>query len=169
MNRHTPLVLMTLLVSGALAQNNAAANAPISLNLVMSLVKTVTVDGKATEQFLPNPQSVQPGDVLSQVVTVQNTSNKVVKGQDVRLPVPKNTVYLAPETGMNIARAEYSIDGGKTFASAPLKKTVTVTENGKSVQKEVEVKPSEYTSVRWIVGELSPGQSLKLGYRIKVK
>ena len=44
-----------------------------------------------------------------------------------------------------------------------------MTENGKSVQKEVEVKPSEYTAVRWIVSEVSPGATLKLGYRIQVK
>ena len=62
----------------------------------------------------------------------------------------------------------YSVDG-KTFGPAPLKKTVTVTENGRSVLKEVEVKPSEYTTVRWTVPELGVDQTLKLGYRIQVK
>ena len=135
----------------------------------MLLVKTVQVDGKATEQLLPNSGSVNPGDVISQVVSIQNTSPKSMRDVPVQLPVPKNTMYLAPEKGLDSARTLYSIDGGKTFAAAPLKKTITVTENGKSVQKEVEVEPREYNAVRWIVAELAPGKTLKLGYRIQVQ
>lgn len=170
MKRHTPTLLMTMLLGGALAQTVSSQTAsPLSLNLVMSVVKSVTVDGKATEQFLPSPKTVLPGDVISQVVTVRNTSSKVMKNLPVKLPVPKNTAYLAPEKDLNVARTEYSIDGGKTFAAAPLKKTITVTENGKTVQKEVEVKPNEYNAVRWIISEINPGQSMKFGYRVLVK
>lgn len=165
MNRYTPAIIVTLLLGGALAQ----ANAPLTLDLVMNLVKTVNVNGKSAEQLVPSPKTVVPGDVLSQVVTVRNVSAKSISSLPVKLPVPKSTVYLAPEAGMNVARTEYSIDGGKTFATAPLKKTITVTENGKSVQKEVEVSPSEYTTVRWTVSEIAAGQSLKLGYRVQVK
>ena len=159
------IVLFTLLLGSALAQSAS----PISLNLVMSLVKNVTVAGKVTEQVVPSPKSVFPGDVISQTVTVRNNTGKAIQNVPVKLPVPKSTMYLTPEKGMNVSGAEYSIDGGQTFAPAPLKKTVTVVENGKNVRREVEVKPSEYTAVRWIVGELAAGQSLKLGYRVQVK
>lgn len=165
MKRSTPLIL-ALVVGGTLAQTQAAT--PLTLNLVMSLVKNVTVNGKVTEQLTPAPKSVLPGDVLSQVVTVTNTGKIVQRGSVVRLPVPASTVYLAPEKGMAAARTEYSIDGGKTFSANP-KRKVTVTENGKSVTREVPAKPNEYQSVRWTVPELAPGQSLKLGYRIQVK
>lgn len=159
------IVLFTLLLGSALAQSAS----PISLNLVMSLVKNVTVAGKVTEQVVASPKSVFPGDVISQTVTVRNNTGKAIQNVPVKLPVPKSTMYLTPEKGMNVSGAEYSIDGGQTFAPAPLKKTVTVVENGKNVRREVEVKPSEYTAVRWIVGELAAGQSLKLGYRVQVK
>lgn len=161
----TALLLITLGAGTVLAQTAS----PVVLNLTMFAVKTVTVNGKATEQLSANPGNVLPGDVLSQVVTVRNTGSKAVPNLPVTLPVPKNTVYLAPEAGLEGARTEYSIDGGKTFAPAPLKKSVTVTENGKSVTKEVEVKPTEYTAVRWFVSELGAGKAVKLGYRIQVK
>jgi hypothetical protein len=164
----TPTLPVALLLCGV-AQATPQVGEALSLKLNMLLVKTVTVNGKATEQLLPTPGSVNPGDVLSQVVSVQNTSAKTMRDLPVQLPVPKNTVYLAPEKGLDSARTLYSIDGGKTFAPAPLKKTVTVTENGKAVQREVEVRPSEYTAVRWVVPEVSPGATLKLGYRIQVK
>lgn len=164
MKRRTSLIL-ALLTGAALAQGTS----PLSLNLAMSVVKTVTVDGKPAEKLTPAPSSVLPGDVLSQVVTVTNTGKLTYPNGVVQLPVPKNTVYLAPEKGMAEARTEYSIDGGKTFAPAPLKRKVTVTENGRAVTREVEVRPSEYQAVRWTVARLAPGQSVKLGYRIQVK
>ncbi|MBZ9712397.1 hypothetical protein [Deinococcus multiflagellatus] len=161
-----PLLTALLSLAGlALAQGKA----PVALTLTMNLVSSVKVDGKTTEQLTPNPGSVLPGQVLSQVVTARNTSAALLRNVPITLPVPKNTVYLAPEQGLGSARAEYSIDGGKTFAPAPLKKTVTVSENGKAVQKVIEVKPSEYTTVRWTVAELGAGQTLKLGYRVQVK
>lgn len=160
MKRHAMLV--PLLLGVALAQGQG----PLSLNLSMALVRAAP---GAAEKYVPTPKSVAPGDVLSQVVTVRNTGALALRNVPVRLPVPASTRYLAPERGMNVARTEYSIDGGKTFAPAPLKKTVTVLENGKSVRKEVEVRPSEYTAVRWVVAQVAAGQSLKFGYRVQVK
>ncbi|MFC3832583.1 MULTISPECIES: hypothetical protein [Deinococcus] len=161
----TSALLITLGTGTVLAQTAS----PIALTLTLFAVKSVTVDGKVTERLTANPGNVLPGDLLSQVVTVRNTGNTAVKNIPVTLPVPKNTVYVAPEASMAVTRTEYSIDGGKSFAAAPMKKTVTVTENGRSVTREVEVKPNEYTAVRWFVSELGAGQTMKLGYRIQVK
>ncbi|GGN45568.1 hypothetical protein [Deinococcus daejeonensis] len=161
--------LKFILMISAAGVAAAQTATPVSLNLVMSLVNTVKVNGKDTEQLTPSPKNVLPGSVISQVVTVRNTSGKTVRQLPVTLPVPKNTQYLATEKGLDTLQAQYSIDGGKTFAAAPLKKKVTVTENGRSVVKEVDVKPSEYTTVRWIIPELGANDTLKLGYRIQVK
>ncbi|GAA0513875.1 hypothetical protein [Deinococcus depolymerans] len=165
MNTRTPLLIATLLAGTALAQGAT----PLTLNLNMSLVRSVKVDGKVTEQFSPSPKNVLPGDLISQVVNVRNTGSRALTNVPVTLPVPKNTVYVAPEKDMNVARTEYSIDGGKTFAAAPLKKKVTVTENGKTVTREVDVKPNEYTAVRWTISEIGANQTLKLGYRVQVR
>jgi uncharacterized repeat protein (TIGR01451 family) len=170
MKKFSPLLLLggALLTSAAVAQ----AASPLTLTLAQALVKAVTVDGKATEQLTASPKNVRPGDVLSQLVTARNSGSKALTNVTVRLPVPKGTTYLKPETAMNTAesgaKAEFSIDGGKTYAAAPLKKTITVTENGKSVKKEVEVKPSEYTNVRWILARIDAGKDLKVGFRVQV-
>ncbi|WP_309570883.1 hypothetical protein [Deinococcus sp.] len=161
----TAVLLTTLGASPVLAQ----ATNPVVLNLTLFAVGSEKVNGKVTEKLTANPGNVLPGDVLSQVVTVRNTGTRAVMNLPVTLPVPRNTVYLAPETGLAVARTEYSIDGGKTFAAAPLMKAVTVTENGKTVTKQVEVKPNEYTSVRWFLTELGANGFMKLGYRIQVK
>ncbi|MFC4427853.1 hypothetical protein [Deinococcus navajonensis] len=164
MKRRTSSIILSLLLGSALAQTSS----PLLLSLSLSQVKTVTAGGKTTEMLVPAKGNV-PGDLLSQLVTAKNTSTKALKNVRIPLNVPKATFYVAPEKGIDGARAEYSIDGGKTFAPAPLKKKITVTENGKSVTREVEVKPSEYQAVRWTIPELAPGQTLKLGYRIQVK
>ncbi|MFB9994955.1 hypothetical protein ACFFLM_23690 [Deinococcus oregonensis] len=161
--------LIALLLTAGLA--SAQAVSPVRLSLMVSLVERVTVDGKATEVLKANPGNVLPGSELSQVVTVRNTAAKTLLNVPVTLPLPKSTVYLAPEPGVSAvaAHTEFSANGGKTFAPAPLKKKVTVTENGKAVQKDVEVRPSEYTSVRWVISELRINEPLKLGYRVQVR
>lgn len=162
--KHRAAPTLLLLLGLALAQNAS----PLKLDLTLNLVKTVTENGKPVEKLTPAKQNL-PGDTLSQIITATNTGKTPLTNVRIPLNVPKNTVYLAPEKGMADVQAQYSIDGGKTYAPAPLKKTITVTENGKTVTKEVEVNPSEYQAVRWTVPRLAPGQSLKVGYRIRVK
>ncbi|GAA3997357.1 hypothetical protein GCM10022631_04910 [Deinococcus rubellus] len=164
MKRSTPTLLLTLLLGTALAQ----ATTPLKLVLSQSLVQTVTENGKSTEKLIPEPTSVLPGAVLEEALTATNTLGKSMANVAVNLPVPAGTVYLNSLKPEGSVKTLFSIDKGKTFAAAPLKKTVTVTENGKTVQKEVEVSPSEYTNVRWVLGELAAGGSLKLGFRVKV-
>lgn len=164
MKRHIPPVLLTLLLGTAVAQDGS----PLSLTLALNVVKTVTENGKPAEKMVPAQGNV-PGDVLSQVVTARNVSSRALKNVQIPLNVPRATTYLTPEKGVDSARTEYSIDGGKTFAPAPLKRKVTLTENGRSVTREVEVKPSEYQAVRYTISELKAGQTLKLGYRVQVK
>lgn len=165
MKPHTRLLPIALLTGFALA---GQAN-PLSLSLQQSLVRQSTVGGKVTEQFVANPKGVQPGAVVSQVVTALNTGDKTLKSVNVSLPIPKGTHYLGPERTLNTYPTQYSIDGGKTFASAPLKRKVTLNENGKSVTKEVEVKPSEYTAVRWTIPEVAVGASQRVGFRVQVR
>lgn len=161
-----PAFLLLALTGASLAQGAS----PLTVNLTQSLIRTVTANGKSTEQRVPSPASVRPGDVLAQTLTARNTGTVALRDVRVQLPVPPNTVYLAPDGAPEVgARAEYSIDGGKTFAPAPLRKKVTVTENGKAVTREVEVRPSEYQAVRWTLGTLGAGAQQNLGFRIQVK
>lgn len=159
--------LPVLLVSGAALAQDAS---PLMLIYDQVLIQTVTQNGKPTEKRTPGVTRVRPGEVLAQTVVVRNTSARPLTNVAVRLPVPAGMVYLAPDGPVPAGvRTEYSIDGGKTFAPAPLKRTVTVTENGKAVTREVEVQPNEYQAVRWTIGTLSAGTEQKLGFRVQVK
>lgn len=159
----TPLLLA--LVGTALAQSTS----PLVLEYTQSLVRNVTANGKTTEQRTPNYTRVRPGDLLAHNLVARNTSARALKNVTLRLPVPASMVYAAPDgTLPSGVRAEYSVDRGKTYAAVPLK-TVTVTENGKSVTKQVEAKPNEYQAVRWVIGSLPAGTELKVGFRAQVK
>lgn len=165
MKRSLP-VLCALLLGGALAQ----ATSPLRLSLSQDLVTTVTENGRSVEKFAPAPGSVQPGDTLTQQVAASNVGKGVLKGAGINLPVPRGTVYVGGATPSGARWTTlFSHDGGKTFGPAPLLKTITVTENGKTIQKKVAVPPSEYTNVRWVIQAIAPDETLKLGFRVKVK
>lgn len=165
MKRSLP-VLCALLVGGALAQ----ASAPLRLTLSQDLVTTVTENGRSVEKLTPAPRTVQPGDTLTQSLSASNVGKAALKGAALNLPVPRGTTYAGGATPAS-ARwvTQFSFDGGRTYAAAPLKKTISVVENGVAVRREVVVPPSEYTNVRWIVGDIKPDETLKLGFRVKVK
>ena len=46
---------------------------------------------------------------------------------------------------------------------------VRVVENGKEVEREVEVKPEEYTHVRWLIPELPKGGKVQVSLRTMVR
>lgn len=163
------LTLLTL--TGLSAGLVLAQTSPITLTLTQALVRTVTVDGAATEQLMATPKTVVPGDIIRQQLTAINTSDRPVKGVVLKLPVPAQATYLTAERSESpgVVRTEFSADGGKTFALAPLKKSVTVTENGQPVRREVILPPSAYTNVRWTIDRLPPRAQATVGFRVQVK
>lgn len=164
MNWSTRLAVLVLLMGSALAQSAA----PLKLVLSQALVQTTTEQGKGTERLIPEPKQVLPGAVLEHVVSVTNTSSSVLTQVAVNLPVPAGTHYLNALPVLGGVQTLFSADHGKTYAAAPLKKTVTVTENGQAVLKQVEVPASAYTNVRWVVATLGTATPLKLGFRLMV-
>lgn len=162
--------LVPTLLAALLGIAAAQGSSPLNIDLSQLLIRVIRVDGKATEQRVPDVVKVRPGDVLAQVVTARNTSGRTLQHVAVKLPVPPSTLYLTPDGPVpNNVRTEYSIDGGKTFAPAPLMKRVPVTENGQTVLREVEVQPQEYQAVRWTIAALPAGTAQQLGFRVQVK
>ena len=145
-----------------------AAPAPaVKVTLSQDQIKTATVDGKAVDTVVASPKTVLPGDILREEVTVVNVSGKLVRSPVISVPVPKGTVYAGSATpGNDRWNTLYSIDG-KSYAATPMK-TVTVTENGKSVTKQVAAAPTEYTNVRWLINQLGADETLKLSFRVRV-
>ncbi|WP_407569034.1 hypothetical protein [Deinococcus altitudinis] len=160
--------LITLLaLTGTMATAQQTAAPAVKVTLTQDQIKTATVDGKAVDTVIASPKTVLPGDVLREEVTVVNVSGKPVKSPIISVPVPKGTVYAGSATpGNDRWNTLYSIDG-KAYSATPMK-TVTVTENGKSVTKQVAAPASEYTNVRWLIGQLGADETLKLSFRVRV-
>ncbi len=169
------MTMVALAGTMAAAQQNAgtpvkaAQPAPaVKVTLAQDQIKTATVDGKAVESVVAAPKTVLPGDILREEVTVVNMAGKVVRSPIISVPVPQGTVYAGSATPSGDRwNTQYSIDGGKSYAATPMK-TVTVTENGKSVSKQVAAAPREYTNVRWMIGQLNLAETLKLSFRVRV-
>lgn len=136
-------------------------------NQVFTVVKVVK-DGKTTEELKASGGMQTPGQVGVLRLTLKNVSREVLKNIRPRQPLNSSQEYLAG-TASTTYPAEFSFDGGETFAPEPLFKTVPVQENGKTVFKKVQVKPSEYTDVRWNIPELQPGQTEVLDLKYKVR
>lgn len=154
---------------GFLALLIALAQA-LGLDLKPYLVRVV--EGK--EIYEENPVAVKPGDVLEWRLVAENRAQGALRQVALVIPIPKETAYLdgsAKPLSLNgsTIRPEFSFDGGRTFGVPPLKKRVRVVENGKEVEKEVEVKPEEYTHVRWLIPELPKGGKVQVSLRTMVR
>lgn len=154
----------------------------IFLALALALAQALTLDLKpylvkvaeGKETFEENPLRVKPGDILEWRLVAENRSQGPLRQVALVIPIPKETYYLEgsakPLTlnGVTI-RPEFSFDGGKSFGFPPLKKKVRVVENGKEVEKEVEVKPEEYSHARWVVPEIPKGTKVQVALRTAVR
>lgn len=166
--------LKNILLLGTLSLGVAAAQAVpnpaqyIKLTASTSLVTTTTEGGKSVEK-LSNAEGkgVLPGNVLELGQKAANVSKYNVNKIQLNMTIPAAVAYQSQKCDSASAMTQFSVDG-KTFAN-PLTKTVTVTENGKTVTKEVNVEPSEYKFVRWTLPTIKAGETVNCAVRVKVK
>ncbi|KQR40927.1 hypothetical protein [Deinococcus sp. Leaf326] len=164
------LTLLPMLLGAAqfaAAQTPAAQTSPVRVTASNQLVTQVTVDGKVTER-LTEAGSARPGNVLQLNQKVDNVSTGLIRGLALNMNVDPATTFQTAQCNVTGVTTLFSADG-KTFAQAPLKKTVTVTENGQSVKKEVVVPPSEYKALRWQLPDLAGGKSANCFIRVSVR
>ncbi|WP_216321270.1 hypothetical protein [Deinococcus aestuarii] len=174
MKHAAPLVLALACLLPAPAARAETSPAPtarprVQFTLTQDLVRRVQQGGQAVEQMVPNVKTVVPGDLLREQVSVSNVGGERVRRVFVGVPVPRGTEFMGEVTAnTNRWRVEYSIDGGRTFSAAP-RRAVTISENGQTVTREAVALVSTYTHVRWTVGELRRGETLKFAFRVRVK
>lgn len=92
--------------------------------------------------------TVLPGDVIRYTLTFTNTLSHAVRGLELANPIPAGLHFVegSASASRDDARAEFSVDGGRTYSARP---TETVVIDGRSVQRPV---PAErFTNVRWIL------------------
>lgn len=162
-------LVAALLAAPLLAHSAGAQNSPLKVTASTLLVTEVKEDGKTVEKLTDTAnRGVSPGDLLQLQQRVDNTSRTTVKQIKLNMAVPAATSFVGQECSVDGVKVLFSADG-KNYAAAPLKKFVTVTENGQDVKKEVTVNPSEYTNVRWQLPDLKGGDAVTCFIRTKVK
>ncbi|TDE84809.1 hypothetical protein [Deinococcus sp. S9] len=130
-------------------------------SLELGLYQPVNLNGTVT---LRKAASTLPGQILRQVAVA--TTDKALKSPRATIPVPQHTTYAGKLELPKGAAATFSLDG-KTFSARPMK-TVTVTENGHTVTKQVPAAESEYRAVRVTLPQLQPNTPYTVAYDIKV-
>ncbi|MDO4245750.1 MAG: hypothetical protein Q4C89_06990 [Deinococcus sp.] len=176
MKTQLTLALLALTAFSAQAATTQTAKpaqtkpSPIKLTAYTYTVGTTTdASGKKVERLADAAgKGALPGSLLQMTQKVQNVSTGSVRGLRLNMRVDPATTYQTSNCDVARVNTLFSADGGKTFAAKPTK-TVTVTENGKSVQKTVPALPSEYTNLRWELPDMNAGQTFNCNLRVKVK
>ena len=135
------------------------------------LVKNVA----ETEVEVKNPQGVvekkrmpldkaTPGTEVIYTTTFTNQGSKPAGNIAITNPVPANTTFVGGSTFGENTDVTFSIDGGKTYATAD--KLRVKTPRG----RERPAVPTDYTHIRWAYrGDLAPATTGTAGFRAVIK
>jgi uncharacterized repeat protein (TIGR01451 family) len=153
------LVVLALAVPGVVS-----AKPIVSLKLTGSIVSKAA-DGHVV---LTPVDKVQPksGDAIEYDIVAANAGDSPALRLVPVGKIPAGTAYVEGSAKAPRARAEFSLDGGKTWSASP---TVTVRQpDGTMVVKKAD--PSLYTAVRFVTeGAIAPHQSAAYSYEVRVK
>jgi len=153
------LVVLALILPGI-----ASAKPNVTLKLTGSIV-TKAADGHVT---LTPVDKVQPkaGDEIEYDIVASNAGDAPALRLVPVGKIPAGTSYVAGSAKAPRARAEFSLDAGKTWSAAP---TVSVRQpDGTTVVKKAD--PSLYTAVRFVTdGAIAPHQTAAYIYEVRVK
>jgi len=123
-------------------------------------------NGKQVKKRLP-AKSVDPGEVLIFTLNYLNKGNERATKINIDNPIPQNTVYVVGSGFGKNSKMVFSIDGGKTYKAPSLLTYDEKLPDGKTVKRQAS--PEQYTHVRWVIDEVSPGSGGSVGFQVKVK
>jgi uncharacterized repeat protein (TIGR01451 family) len=153
------LIVLALVLPGL-----ASAKPNVTLKLTGSLV-TKAADGRTA---LTPVERIQPkaGDEIEYDIVASNAGTTPALRLTPVGRIPAGTAYVDGSAKAARARAEFSLDGGKTWSASP---TVTVKgPSGAAVVKKAD--PSLYTAVRFVTdGAVAPRASVAYTYEVRVK
>lgn len=134
------------------APGAGAAARPLALT-----VENRTALAEAAQRRPRADTRARPGDVLRYRLVFTNRSGRPVRNVILDSPIPAGLrldVASVQATRAD-ARVEYSIDGGRSWASQPLEDVVVA---GNTVRRPAS--PERYTNVRWTVAGLVAPQTV---------
>lgn len=150
-------VMLLLLSGGALS-----AQAPQGPQPLVISADNRTAAADADRGAPRRDDRVRPGDVLRYRLRFTNVAGRPVRAVELANPLPAEFRFVAGSAKADRmdARAEYSVDGGKTFSAQPMEEVVV---DGRRVRRPAP--PEKYTHVRWTVGGwVAPGATVTAEY-----
>jgi len=112
-------------------------------------------------------ESVEPGEAIFYTLTYTNTGDQKATNVIVNNPVPGGVEYLSQSAYGEGSTILFSIDKGQTFKQPQDLLVAYTLHDGKQMSRQAYA--SEYTNIRWVVGEVPAGGSGVLGFQVKVK
>ena len=137
----------------------AKESGPLQINMKSYAIST-NAEGK---EVATETAEADPKQVLEFRAVYKNTGNDALKDLVVTGPIPSATQYQANTAVAPVdAKFEVSVDGGKTYESEPVTRSVK--------GKKVIIPASQYTHVRWIPNvSLAANSEQVYSYRVQVK
>jgi uncharacterized repeat protein (TIGR01451 family) len=153
------LVVIALILPGI-----ASAKPTVTLKLTGSVV-TKAADGHTTLTPVEKV-SLKPGDEVEYDIVASNAGDSAALRLVPMGKIPAGTSYVDGSAKSPRARAEFSLDGGKTWSATPM---VTVKQpDGTTIVKKAD--PSLYTAVRFLTtGPVPAHGSAAYTYEVRVK
>ena len=162
MQRLTTAMLFAALF--AIVGTTADAKPIVQLKLQGAIVER---DAKGNEKLAPlTDAELKPGQIVRYDVVATNAGSEPASKFVPAARVPAGTEYESGSASVSgTSRIEFSIDGGKTWATKPL---VTVETSRGAVEKAAPT--AMYTMLRWVADkDLAPNQTASYSYAVRVK
>ena len=152
------------LASAATNSSQTTARPNVTLKLTGSLVSRNA--GGQTKLTPIEGIAPKPGDELQYDIAATNAGDAPALRFIPRGKIPAGTAYVEGSAKAPRSRAEFSLDGGKTWSAVP---TVKVRlPDGTTVVKKAD--PSLYTAVRFVTdGAIAAHQAAAYSYEVRVK
>jgi uncharacterized repeat protein (TIGR01451 family) len=142
----------------------ATGSGPLETSFeVQQLVIEQGANGSEVRRWVPAGR-LNAGDEIHYTVRVRNPGKSPVENVVVTKRLPLGVHYLRNSATGPAAEVQFSIDGGKTFATAD--SLARAAGGGKKAQRPA--LEGEYTHVRWVLGKrLGPASTALLRFRAK--
>jgi uncharacterized repeat protein (TIGR01451 family) len=154
------------MLAGAVLATSSLQAALAQPNVALKLNGYVVQHGADGDKLVPVERAqLKPGDVIKYVIVASNAGGEAARNLATVGRVPAGTSFYGAPATAGAARAEYSLDGGKTWSAVPMVKAHTA--SGDVLAK---ADPATYTAVRWVESKpLAPKSSVAFAYEVRVR
>jgi uncharacterized repeat protein (TIGR01451 family) len=155
------LVALVLPLTGVCASVVAGAQEPVEVQteLIAQVRENIsTTPGREVYRYVPASLLAQ-GQVVYYTLRITNPTAVFARNVAVVQAVPANTTYIADSASGPGAAVSFSVDGGRTFASA---QDLTINVEGTTQPAQAR----QYTHIRWqLRNPLAPGATALARFR----